>query len=64
MVAAVRWLQPAGAEDGADSGDDAAVLDAAAQGTASNLAAEMKVLPSDLLLLPQRPGCRQSPNWP
>ncbi len=43
MVAAVRRLQPASAEDGADSGDDAAELDAAAHGTASNLAAEMKV---------------------
>ena len=43
MVAAVRRLRPAEAEDGADSGDNAAALDAAAQGTGSNLAAEMKV---------------------
>ena len=43
MVAAVRRLQPITAEDGVDSGDDAAALDDAANGAPSNLAAEMKV---------------------
>jgi hypothetical protein len=45
MVVKVRRLQPASTEDvgdGADSGDDAADLDAAAQGQATQLAAEMK----------------------
>lgn len=46
MVVSVRRLHPPERDASADSGDDAAALDAAAQGRASTLAAEMKVGPS------------------
>ena len=43
MVVSVRRLRPTEADDGADSGDDAAALDAAAEETAGRSAADIKV---------------------